>query len=163
MTFAFGGDVHFEGNLRWRLSDPGRALAGVAPLLASADVAMVNLETAITERGTPQTKAYNFRAPATAFTALRSAGVDVTTMANNHGIDYGPVGLGDSLAAMFAVQGVLMALVSRSATGRGQVVDTAMVDGAANLMASAFGALGAGVWNDARESNITDGGSHQSA
>ena len=99
VTFAFGGDVHFEGNLRWRLSDPGRALAGVAPLLASADVAMVNLETAITERGTPQTKAYNFRAPATAFTALRSAGVDVTTMANNHGIDYGPVGLADSLTA----------------------------------------------------------------
>ena len=99
VTFAFGGDVHFEGNLRWRLADPGRALAGVAPLLASADVAMVNLETAITERGTPQTKAYNFRAPATAFTALRSAGIDVTTMANNHGLDYGSVGLADSLAA----------------------------------------------------------------
>jgi poly-gamma-glutamate synthesis protein (capsule biosynthesis protein) len=99
VTFAFGGDVHFEGNIRWRLGTPSTALASVAPLLAGADIAMVNLETAITERGTPATKAYNFRAPASAFAALRSAGVDVTTMANNHGIDYGAEGLADSLAA----------------------------------------------------------------
>lgn len=99
VTLAFGGDVHFEGNLRSRLADPGTALSSIAPLLAPADIAMVNLETAVTERGTPQTKAYNFRAPATAFAALRSAGIDVTTMANNHGIDFGSVGLSDSLAA----------------------------------------------------------------
>jgi poly-gamma-glutamate synthesis protein (capsule biosynthesis protein) len=99
VTFAFGGDVHFEGGIRWRLNSPSAALTAVAPLLADADIAMVNLETAITERGTPASKAYNFRAPASAFGALRSAGVDVTTMANNHGIDYGSVGLADSLAA----------------------------------------------------------------
>jgi poly-gamma-glutamate synthesis protein (capsule biosynthesis protein) len=99
VTFAFGGDVHFEGGIRWRLNSPSAALTAVAPLLADADIAMVNLETAITERGTPASKAYNFRAPASAFGALRSAGVDATTMANNHGIDYGSVGLADSLAA----------------------------------------------------------------
>ncbi|MFM7616947.1 MAG: CapA family protein [Actinomycetes bacterium] len=99
VTFAFGGDVHFEGNLRGRLGQPSTALSAVAPLLADADIAMVNLETAITERGTPASKAYNFRAPASAFTALRSAGVDVTSMANNHGIDFGAEGLSDSLAA----------------------------------------------------------------
>ena len=70
--------------------------------LRSADLAMVNLETAVTTRGTPAVKAYTFRAPATAFTALRSAGVDVVTMANNHGEDYGPVGLQDSLSAAAA-------------------------------------------------------------
>ena len=73
VTFAFGGDVHFEGGIRWRLNSPSAALTEVAPLLADADIAMVNLETAITERGTPQTKAYNFRAPATAFTALNGS------------------------------------------------------------------------------------------
>jgi len=99
VTFAFGGDVHFEGNLRWRLNQPSTALSSVAPLLADADIAMVNLEAAITERGTPAAKAYNFRSPASAFTALRSAGVDVTTMANNHGLDFGSEGLADSLAA----------------------------------------------------------------
>jgi poly-gamma-glutamate synthesis protein (capsule biosynthesis protein) len=72
----------------------------IAPLLKPADVAMVNLETAITTRGTPEPKTYHFRAPASAFTALRNAGVDVVTMANNHGVDYGPVGLSDSLAAI---------------------------------------------------------------
>src|SRR5207344_1473780 len=45
---------------------------------------------------------YNFRAPARAFEALRVAGVDVVTMANNHGVDYGPGGLADTLAAKAA-------------------------------------------------------------
>jgi poly-gamma-glutamate synthesis protein (capsule biosynthesis protein) len=74
----------------------------IAPLLKPADITMVNLETAITTRGTPEPKTYHFRAPASAFTALRDAGVDVVTMANNHGVDYGPVGLSDSLAAIKA-------------------------------------------------------------
>jgi poly-gamma-glutamate synthesis protein (capsule biosynthesis protein) len=68
-------------------------------VLAKADLAIVNLETAVTRRGTPAPKTYVFRAPPTAFAALRGAGVDVATMANNHGLDYGEVGLRDSLAA----------------------------------------------------------------
>jgi poly-gamma-glutamate synthesis protein (capsule biosynthesis protein) len=60
---------------------------------------MVNLETAITERGTPAPKDFTFRAPPSALTALKEAGVDVATMANNHGEDFGVVGLRDSLAA----------------------------------------------------------------
>lgn len=100
ITLAFGGDVHFEGPVRRRLlADPATALAGIAPLLAAADLTVVNLETAITDRGAPEDKQYVFRAPATALEALRAAGVDVATMANNHGIDYGPVGLADTLAA----------------------------------------------------------------
>ncbi len=101
VVLAFGGDVHFEGVLRNLLAtDPATVLAPIAPVLKSADIAMVNLETAITERGAPQPKQYTFHAPATAFTALAAAGVDVTTMANNHGVDFGPVGLQDSLDAI---------------------------------------------------------------
>ena len=100
VTFAFGGDVHFEGVLRGALdADPTSVLADIAPSLGGADIAMVNLETAITEGGTPEDKAYTFRAPATAFDALRAAGVDVVSMANNHGMDYGQDGFADSLAA----------------------------------------------------------------
>ena len=100
VTIAFGGDVHFEGAVRRRLlADPATALAGIAGVLSRADLTVVNLETAITDRGTPADKQYVFRAPATALEALRAAGVDVATMANNHGIDYGPVGLADTLAA----------------------------------------------------------------
>jgi hypothetical protein len=101
VVFAFGGDVHFEGVLRNLLAaNPSTVLAPIAPELQSADIAMVNLETAVTERGVPQPKQFNFRAPPSAFTALAAGGVDVTTMANNHGMDYGTVGLNDSLDAI---------------------------------------------------------------
>jgi hypothetical protein len=100
VVFAFGGDVHFEGSLRNQLdADPAGMLSPIAGELAGADIGMVNLETALTEGGSPEPKAYNFRAPATALTALGSAGVDVVTLANNHGVDYGPAGLADTLAA----------------------------------------------------------------
>jgi poly-gamma-glutamate synthesis protein (capsule biosynthesis protein) len=100
VTIAFGGDVHFEKMLRTQLDTNATGmLAPIAQVLSSADLAVVNLETAITERGTPAAKEFTFRAPARAFTALRAAGVDVASMANNHGLDYGPDGLADSLAA----------------------------------------------------------------
>ncbi|HLU71170.1 MAG TPA: CapA family protein [Nonomuraea sp.] len=100
-TIAFGGDVHFEGFLRARLDNPRTALGPIASVLRKADLAMVNLETAITEGGTPAPgKQYTFRAPASALTALKAAGVDVASMANNHGMDYMETGLADSLAAI---------------------------------------------------------------
>ncbi len=100
VTFAFGGDTHFEGGLRWKLdNDPNGMFAPIAPTLGAADIAMVNLETAIATGGSPDPKNYNFRAPPSAFGALLSAGVDVVTMANNHGRDYGPAGLTETLAA----------------------------------------------------------------
>ncbi len=96
ITLAFAGDVHFEGSSRAALSG---GLADITPLLSRADLAMVNLETAVTGRGTPAPKSFTFRAPPSAFVALKNAGVDVVTMANNHGMDYGADGLADSLAA----------------------------------------------------------------
>jgi poly-gamma-glutamate capsule biosynthesis protein CapA/YwtB (metallophosphatase superfamily) len=100
ITLAFAGDTHFYAQLAARLASPGTALGPTIPVLKSADFSMVNLETAITTRGTKAPKEYNFRAPATAFTALKAAGIDVVSMANNHGMDFGRVGLVDSLAAI---------------------------------------------------------------
>jgi poly-gamma-glutamate synthesis protein (capsule biosynthesis protein) len=100
ITLAFAGDVHFEGALGGRLAaDPHTALAAIRPVLAAADFSMVNLETAVTSRGTPAPKDFVFRAPPSAFSALAAAGVDAASMANNHGMDFGRVGLEDSLAA----------------------------------------------------------------
>ncbi|MGL6279551.1 MAG: CapA family protein [Gaiella sp.] len=100
VTLAFGGDVHFESPIREKLAaSPGSVLAPIAPILSRADIAMVNLETAVTDRGEPAPKAYVFRAPTSAFTALKSGGVDVATVANNHGMDFGRTGLRDTLAA----------------------------------------------------------------
>lgn len=56
--------------------------------------------------------------------------------------------------------GILAALLERSRSGKGQVVDAAMVDGAAALMAIIFGAHASGWWRDERASNMLDGGAH---
>ena len=105
VTLAFGGDVHFEGAIESRLAaDPATTLGPIAGVLRRADLAVVNLETAITERGTPAPKDFTFRAPPPALAALKEAGVDVASMANNHGLDFGVVGLRDSLAAAKAAK-----------------------------------------------------------
>jgi poly-gamma-glutamate synthesis protein (capsule biosynthesis protein) len=106
VTLAFAGDVHFQLNASSLLDHPQAGLGPVDRALASADVAMVNLESADTERGTLDPKEleapgdrYWYRTPPTALDLLGAAGVDVVTVANNHGADYGPVGLGDTLRA----------------------------------------------------------------
>jgi len=71
----------------------------MAATLAAADLSVVNLETAVTTRGTAQSKQFTFRAPPAAFRALTSAGIDAVTMANNHALDYGPAGVPDTLDA----------------------------------------------------------------
>lgn len=101
ITIAFGGDTHFQGALRKRLASPGTALGPITATLRSADFAMVNLETAITTGGTKApNKEYTFRSPPSAFGALKASGVDVVSMANNHGMDYMEGGLRDSLRAI---------------------------------------------------------------
>jgi poly-gamma-glutamate synthesis protein (capsule biosynthesis protein) len=101
VTFMFAGDSQFEGAVASQLAaDPNTVLLPMAPVFEQADLSMVNLETAITERGSPEPKEFTFRAPATAFTALAAAGVDVVSMANNHGRDFGADGLQDTLAAI---------------------------------------------------------------
>ncbi|MEN3360388.1 MAG: hypothetical protein V7637_4370 [Mycobacteriales bacterium] len=99
-TLAFAGDVHFTGRTTSLLADPATAFGPISTTLSRADLAVVNLETAITDRGTPEPKTFTFRAPPSAFAALRAAGVDVASMANNHAVDYGAVGLRDSLSAI---------------------------------------------------------------
>jgi poly-gamma-glutamate synthesis protein (capsule biosynthesis protein) len=112
----FAGDVHFEGPLQAKLAaDPSTVLAPIAPVLEQADIAMVNLESAITTRGSPVPRVYNFRAPPSALAALVAAGIDVTTEANNHGLDYGPVGLLDTLAARAASRHVAVIGIGRDA------------------------------------------------
>jgi poly-gamma-glutamate capsule biosynthesis protein CapA/YwtB (metallophosphatase superfamily) len=100
VVLAFGGDVHFEGRIESELrATPRLLLTSIAPVLRRADIAVVNLETAVTNGGTATPKEYTFRAPPSAFAALAAGGVDVASMANNHGMDFGEVGLRDSLAA----------------------------------------------------------------
>ena len=62
--------------------------------------------------------------------------------------------------ALYLAFGLLAALRHAERTGEGQVIDCAMSDGAAGLMALLYGHLARGSWQDARGVNIIDGGSH---
>jgi len=53
--------------------------------------------------------------------------------------------------------GILAALLEASRSGDGQVIDAAMVDGAASLMTMFYGLHAAGIWRDERGSNFLDG------
>jgi alpha-methylacyl-CoA racemase len=60
--------------------------------------------------------------------------------------------------SMFLVAGILAALVERASSGRGQVVDAAMVDGASYLMAMAWTHRGVGIYPDTRGGYLLNGG-----
>jgi len=62
---------------------------------------------------------------------------------------------------MLLVSGILAALLEASNSGKGQVIDAAMVDGAAQLMWFFYGFHAYGMWDEKeRESNMLDGGAH---
>jgi alpha-methylacyl-CoA racemase len=58
----------------------------------------------------------------------------------------------------FLAIGVLAALLERARTGRGRVLDVAMIDGAASLTAFVRGLVGLGAWTEERGGNLLDGG-----
>src|SRR5436190_10632209 len=62
--------------------------------------------------------------------------------------------------ALYLVVGVLAALLEASRSGKGQVVDAAMCDGAASLMSMFFDMTAIGRWTGGREENFLDGGAH---
>ena len=67
--------------------------------------------------------------------------------------DYGGGGL-------YLAFGIVCGLLEASKSGRGQVVDSAMVDGAASLMTMFYGLRAMGIWTDRRGENLLDGGAH---
>ncbi len=86
---------------------PGEAIAANGPAwpwesagapLRKADIAFGNLETAVSERGTPFPKQFNFRGTPAALAGLRRhSGIDVLNLANNHVGDYGQEAMLDTV------------------------------------------------------------------
>jgi alpha-methylacyl-CoA racemase len=62
--------------------------------------------------------------------------------------------------ALYLAFGLLAGVVHARASGQGQVIDCAMTDGAASLMAMFYGMRAAGVWKDERRANLLDGGAY---
>jgi alpha-methylacyl-CoA racemase len=62
--------------------------------------------------------------------------------------------------ALYLALGVVAGLLEAQKSGKGQVVDAAMVDGAASLMTAIYGIHASGRWTDDRGENILDTGAH---
>jgi crotonobetainyl-CoA:carnitine CoA-transferase CaiB-like acyl-CoA transferase len=62
--------------------------------------------------------------------------------------------------ALYLALGITAGIIEAQRTGKGQVVDAAMVDGVASQMTAFFGLLAAGIWKPERGTNPTDSGSH---
>ncbi len=100
------GDMMLDGSARPELAKFGydHAFEGTRDLLQQSHVVFGNLEGPLTRRGKAEkNKKYIFRSPPTKVAkALKRAGFDVVSLANNHSLDYGAVGLGDTIDALAA-------------------------------------------------------------
>lgn len=157
------------------LKDPAGELLD---LLADADILIEGFRPGVTERLGIGPQECLGRNPSLVYVRITGWGQD-GPWASHVGHDINYVGLTGALHAigaadrppppplnligdfgggsMLAVVGALAALVERSTTGRGQVVDAAMVDGTAMLSQMLLSLVGAGSWSEERQSNLLDG------
>ena len=97
----FGGDVMLCRDVARRIretNDPSHPFVKIAPLLASADLTFVNLESPFADKGPRGEDGLVFRARPETISGLVLAGVDVASTANNHARDCGDHGLAYTVA-----------------------------------------------------------------
>jgi len=87
------GDVMLGRRVAAAADRPGAQLAATAPRLRRADVTVGNLESTLSRAGAPTQGGDSFAADPAVAGALRRAGFDVLSLANNHAGDFGPVAL----------------------------------------------------------------------
>ncbi len=104
LTIALGGDTMLGRGVGWELVNVRAPVdlwsQELLDVFAEADLAIINLECCISERGRmwdPGGKAFHFRAPPVAIDALLVAGVHAVWLANNHALDFGQIALIDTL------------------------------------------------------------------
>ncbi|XID95488.1 CapA family protein [Paenibacillaceae bacterium WGS1546] len=103
VTIALVGDILPAARVLERMMANGfdYPFREARPLLEAADIAAGNLEAPVTERGTPaEDKQYVFRGHSDALQAIKEAGFDFLSLANNHTLDYGWEGLSDTMEAL---------------------------------------------------------------
>jgi poly-gamma-glutamate capsule biosynthesis protein CapA/YwtB (metallophosphatase superfamily) len=114
-TIALAGDVSLGRGVAQALDrDWTSVFAAVQPWLAGADLTFANLESPLTTAPQAHSK-YDLRAPPEAVAALRVAGFDVVSLANNHALDAGEAGLRETVDTLS--QAGITPLINRE-TGR---------------------------------------------
>lgn len=160
------------------LKDPGER-DGVLRLVEKADVLLEGYRPGVVERlglGPEPCLARNPRLVYGRMTGwgqdgplARAAGHDINYLSMTGALDMigregdrplAPLNLVGDLGggSLFLVMGVLAALYERERSGRGQVVDAAMVDGVSTLLAMYWSLAEHGRWSPRRGTNMTDGG-----
>jgi poly-gamma-glutamate capsule biosynthesis protein CapA/YwtB (metallophosphatase superfamily) len=118
-ALCFVGDVMLDHPLLRKGPDAtGQATLDAYAVLQDADLAVINLEVALTNGGTPASKLVTMRADPGLAGELSRIGCRVATIANNHALDYGIEGLLDTLDAL--------AEVRITTVGGGRDLDAAM-------------------------------------
>lgn len=107
VTIGWTGDTVPSGSDYGLPPDPAALFAGAADALRQPDLMIGNMEGTLTTRGTSKcgagaSECYAFRSPPSYATTFKQAGFDLMSMANNHSLDFGPVGLADTQAALTA-------------------------------------------------------------
>ncbi len=103
LWISAAGDLMTGRGIDKRLRDGGPEAVfdpGVLRSLRGSDLALANLEGALTLRGSAARKTYTFRSDPSAASSLADAGFDALLLANNHSLDWGPAGLADTLEAL---------------------------------------------------------------
>ena len=100
------GDIMLDGTARPVMADQGYdyPFVKMLPYFSGAQIIFGNVEGPLTDRGTPEKgKTFVFRSPpAKVSVALRTAGFNVVSLANNHTLDYGAEGLSQTIEALDA-------------------------------------------------------------
>lgn len=145
---ASGARVTPEGGIKsGRLLSVGDALEDIRPWL-KGDVVFANLETVVTDnnKAAPRDKMFVFRMHPAGVRALIGAGVNVFSTANNHALDFGAAGAGETLKNMEVMgrEGLL------AWPGLGRSAEEALTPqlfsaGTAKIAISAFGIGGGGL------------------
>ena len=154
-TLAFGGDTL----LTRAVAETTNPFAGIRPPLVDADLAIVNLETAISTRGRAQIKEFTFRSAPSFADRLAASGIDVVSLANNHTLDFGVDALRDTIANLDRVD--------VAHVGAGSGIDEALAPAEFDVKGVSVGVLGASqiipdtTWPaTATRAGIASGGKH---
>jgi len=169
-----------RGAIALDLKDP-RAVEAVLELVEQADALIEGFRPGVTERLGLGPDVCLARNPRLAYGRLTGWGQDgPLSQWAGHDINYlALTGLLDAIGregqpptiplnlvgdyaggSLYMAVGLLAAILEARQSGRGQVIDAAIVDGASHLATTFFGMVAGGIWNPQRGTNISDSGSH---